>query len=228
MSRRLIVNADDFGLTEGVNRAIVHCHVHGVVTSASLMVDRPAARHAAELSRAHPGLSVGLHWDAAGRVDGEIDTDDDAAVRDDLERQVDRFIELTGKSPSHLDSHWHVHREERVFPLFREVAETLGVPVRGDGRVRMIGGFYAQWEWKVTRLEYISVGFLERLIREEATGPWTELSCHPGYVDEDLDSVYSSEREAEVATLTDPQIAGTIRAMGLQLASYTDYAVKPP
>ncbi len=55
--RRLIVNADDFGLSAGVNEGIVEAHVSGIVTSTSLMVDRPAAAGAAGLAREHPALS---------------------------------------------------------------------------------------------------------------------------------------------------------------------------
>lgn len=59
--RRLIVNADDFGLTNGINRAIVEAHTRGVVTSATLMAGGPARDAAVALSSHHPKLSVGCH-----------------------------------------------------------------------------------------------------------------------------------------------------------------------
>ena len=61
--RQLIVNADDFGLSPGVNRGTVRAHEHGVVTSASLMVRGAAVAEAAAYARANPRLSVGLHLD---------------------------------------------------------------------------------------------------------------------------------------------------------------------
>src|SRR6266849_943322 len=61
--RYLIVNADDFGQSHGVNRGIIEAHEHGVVTSASLMVRWPAADEAVVYSRAHRELSLGLHLD---------------------------------------------------------------------------------------------------------------------------------------------------------------------
>ena len=61
--RFLIVNADDFGQSAGVNRGVAMAHEQGIVTSASLMVRWPAATGAAAFGRAHPGLSVGLHVD---------------------------------------------------------------------------------------------------------------------------------------------------------------------
>ena len=63
--RYLIVNADDFGLSEGVNRGIIRAHEQGILTSASLMVRWPAAAEAARYAAQHPRLSVGLHLDLA-------------------------------------------------------------------------------------------------------------------------------------------------------------------
>lgn len=66
--RRLIVNADDFGLTPGVNRAIIELHAAGLVTSTSLMARAGATDEAIELARATPSLGVGCH---VVLVDGE-------------------------------------------------------------------------------------------------------------------------------------------------------------
>ena len=57
----LIVNADDFGQTSGINRGIVEAHLYGIVTSTSLMVDQPGAEEAARLAAGLDNLSVGLH-----------------------------------------------------------------------------------------------------------------------------------------------------------------------
>ena len=59
--KRLIVNADDFGLSPEVNAGIVRAHREGILRSASLMVAEPAARAAAERARDNPALDVGLH-----------------------------------------------------------------------------------------------------------------------------------------------------------------------
>lgn len=59
--RRLIVNADDFGLTRGVNRAIIECHQRGIVTSTTLMANSAAFEDAVALARQNPGLGVGCH-----------------------------------------------------------------------------------------------------------------------------------------------------------------------
>jgi predicted glycoside hydrolase/deacetylase ChbG (UPF0249 family) len=221
--KHLIINADDFGASTGVNRGILECHTRGVVTSTSLMVTGRAAAEAVALARDHPALAVGLHFDVCGEDEREFDAEDVAAVRDEFRRQLDEFHRLLGRPPTHVDSHRHVHREEHLMPVFRELVAPLGVPLRGDGRVIFIGGFYAQWEWQVTNLEYVSVPFLQRMLREETVAAWTEISCHPGYATPDYTPVYLAEREAELRTLTDPRIRQTIDALGLSLASYADY-----
>ncbi len=223
MSRTLVVNADDFGASEGVNRGILHAHVHGIVTSTSLMVTGRARENAAELARQHPELGIGLHWD----LDGErIPLEDARAVRDELTYQLDAFETLVGRPPTHVDSHHHVHRRDEIAPIARELASALGVPLREEGSVRYVGGFYGQWEWQVTDLEHIRPEFLIWILRNEVDAGWTEIGCHPGFVTDDFTSVYLAEREVEVETLTAPRVRAEIQALGIRLASYAD--LPPP
>lgn len=224
MAKSLIFNADDFGASTGVNRGILECHTRGILTSTSLMVTGRAVDEAVAMSRDHPRLAVGLHWDVWGEDERAFDIEDIPAVRDEFRRQLDRFHQLLGRMPTHVDSHRHAHREEHLMPVFQELVAPLGVPLRDSpGSPRFVGGFYAQWEWQVTNLEYVSVPFLQRMLREEVAEGWTEFSCHPGYRSPDFTSVYLAEREAEVRTLTDPRVRTTIAEEGIRLASYADY-----
>jgi predicted glycoside hydrolase/deacetylase ChbG (UPF0249 family) len=224
MPKYLIFNADDFGASNGVNRGIVEAHAGGVVTSTSLTVTGHAVDEAVELSRQYPNLSIGLHWDVLGEDERQFDTDDLGAVREEFARQLAEFQRLMGRLPTHVDSHRHLHLERHLTPLFEELVQPLHVPLRGDGQVRFVGGFYAQWEWMVTNLEYVSVPFLQRMLTEEVQEGWTEFSCHPGYPSPDYEAVYLREREAELRTLTDPAIAATLTALGVRLVSYSDWA----
>jgi predicted glycoside hydrolase/deacetylase ChbG (UPF0249 family) len=224
MERYLIFNADDFGASTGVNRGIVDCHTGGVLTSTSMMVTGRAVNEAVALSQEHPGLAIGLHWDVWGEDEREFDLGDHRAVREEFQRQLNEFQRLMGRMPTHIDSHRHAHREPGMMPIFRELVEPLGIPLRCDGKVKFVGGFYAQWEWMVTNLDYVSVEFLQNMIRAEAGPGFTEFSCHPGYRSPDYTAVYLNEREAEVATLTDPRVRQTIDQEGIRLISYTDHA----
>lgn len=62
MSMRVIVNADDFGLSPAINYGIIEAHRHGVVTSTTAMMNANAIEHAASLSADFPGLGIGLHF----------------------------------------------------------------------------------------------------------------------------------------------------------------------
>lgn len=223
MARTVIVNADDFGASHGVNAGIVEAHAHGIVTSTSLMVTGRAAREAAALARSHPRLSVGLHLDLDGEdAVARVALDDVEAVRAELQRQLDAFGDLLGRPPTHVDSHHHVHERPLIAPLAQALVAPLGVPLRGDGRVTYVGGFYAQWEWQVTDLAHVSVPALLGILRDE-TGPgWTEIGCHPGRVTPDFRSVYLAEREAELTTLTDACLPAAIAALGLRLAGFAE------
>jgi predicted glycoside hydrolase/deacetylase ChbG (UPF0249 family) len=224
VEKYLIINADDFGASTGVNRGILTCHTRGVVTSTSLMVTGRAVAEAVAMSRDHPKLAVGLHWDIWGEEDEQgFDINNLPAVRDEFHRQLDAFCCLLGRMPTHIDSHRHAHLRGELLPVFRELVEPLGVPLRYDSLVRCVASFYAQWEWMVTNLDYVNVPFLQRLLHEEVSEGWTEFLCHPGYVSSDFTSVYLSERETEVRTLTDPRIRHTIEQLGICLVSYADY-----
>ena len=221
--RVLIVNADDFGASEGINRGIIEAHTHGVVTSTSLMVTGSAAAEAASLGREYSALGLGLHWDLDGeQAEPKVDLDDPAAVRAELRRQLERFHELVGQPPTHVDSHHHIHRRPEIGAIARKLVAPLGVPLREDGRVAFVGGFYGQWERQVTDLHHVSPEFLIWILRNEVAEGWTEIGCHPGYVSDDFKSVYRTEREVELETLKHPAVRAEIRALGIRLASYRE------
>ena len=154
MRRELIVNADDFGRSPGINSGIAAAHKRGIVTSASLMVRWPAAQTAAAYAREHPELSVGLHVDLGEWFfrDGEwtpvyevVAVDERPSLEAEVERQLRLFRELIGRDPTHLDSHQHVHRGEPVRSVLNAISLRLGVPLRSvSDSVRYCGDFYGQ------------------------------------------------------------------------------------
>ena len=94
--KRLIFNADDFGQAACINQGILEAHTRGVVTSASLTVKGHAVDEAVSMSRDHPDLAVGMHWDVWGEDEREFDTSDISAVRDEFRHQLDEFERLLG------------------------------------------------------------------------------------------------------------------------------------
>jgi chitin disaccharide deacetylase len=161
--RRLIVNADDFGFTSGVNRAIVEAHTRGVVTSSTLMANGAAFAEAVLLAKANPRLSVGCH---VVLIDGEpvLDAQQLTSLttqghfRDGLKTFAARAIagrmnaeEITieaaaqirkiqaaGISVSHVDTHKHTHLFPKILrPVLRAAAECWVRAVRNPFGPRM-------------------------------------------------------------------------------------------
>lgn len=220
MARYLIVNADDFGLSSGVNEGIIEAHQRGVVTSTSLMVDAPAAEEAARLARPRSNLGVGLHFVEPDNAD----LDDPAHAASAFAAQLERFRSLVGTDPTHVDSHHHVHAEESRMATFSRLVAPLGVPLRHDGRIPYIGGFFAQWEPGVSELRYVSREFLVELVYTKALEGFTELGCHPARITRDFNSSYLHEREVELRTLTEPGLREELEALGARLVNYRDWA----
>jgi predicted glycoside hydrolase/deacetylase ChbG (UPF0249 family) len=248
--RRLVINADDFALTDGVCRGILQAMEHGLVTATTAMT-RPAG--AADRIAAHAAAlrgRLGIHFQLTGghvpclppeeipslvtaegvfakkRMDiGQAAPDE---IRREWRAQLDVF-RASGATPSHMDSHHHVHKRPDVFPVYLEFARELGIParatnpamaaaLRGAGAVcadAFITGFFGE-DLRVER-------FLA-LVREAfAALPDTavvELMCHPGYADPELAgiSTYHQAREREIAVLTSPEAARGLAAMGVALA----------
>jgi chitin disaccharide deacetylase len=230
--RLLIVNADDFGCSRGVNRGIVEAHEHGIVTSASLMVNRAAASEAAEHGREHPELAVGLHvelrrWRVRRRPWSFVWSNArlQRLVMTDLAAQLERFRALMGRDPTHLDSHQHRHRSESLQPIFQDLARELDVPLRHfDARIRFCGRFYGQDGAGQPDLAAIMPAALIAALETLPTGV-TELGCHPGYTD-GLKAWYREERVQEVATLCHPEVREAIERLHIELVSFRDVAVR--
>jgi predicted glycoside hydrolase/deacetylase ChbG (UPF0249 family) len=216
----IVVNGDDLGASPGVNRGMAEVHRRGLLTSVSLMVNLPASQEGAGLARELPGLSVGLHanlTDASGRALVDLETGE--RCRAVLQEQMRSFRELTGRPPTHLDSHHNLHRNPRLLPYFLEVADRYGLPLREHSPVRYLSRFYGQWGAD-THLEQISVQGLIDLVETEISAGVTELSCHPGYCDPQLRSSYRMEREVELRTLCDPAVRAFLSARQIRLVNF--------
>ena len=229
-TRFLIVNADDFGLSEGVNRGIIEAHEHGIVTSASLMVLKPSACSAATYCRDHESLDLGLHLDLGERTfDGEawvpvyqvVPLDDVAVVAQALDRQLSDFRRLAGRDPTHLDSHQHFHRDEPVRSAALELARGLDIPLRHfSPKIQYCGRFYGQTARGHPLPEAIAIDSLIAILRDLPSGV-TELGCHPGRVT-DGESTYCAERSTEVDVLSNPRVRTSLRDLGIELRSFRD------
>lgn len=149
----LIVNADDFGLTPGINRGIVETHQQGVVTSATLMANGEAFDDAVLWSRRVSTLGIGVHLSLIGGrpvlpvsevrslvgQDGQFPSTLSAFLRKLFFRTIDlgeverelraqiQKVQAAGIQPTHLDTHKHVHLHPRIFQVVARLGSEFGI-----------------------------------------------------------------------------------------------------
>jgi predicted glycoside hydrolase/deacetylase ChbG (UPF0249 family) len=247
--KRLIVNADDFGRTPGVNAGVIDTHVRGIVTSATAMVLEPAAaagiREAGERA---PNLSLGLHFALTGggrpaaspsdvphlAPDGVFPRNREALpetlpageIAAELSAQIAAFERMAGRPPSHLDSHHHVALHPSVAPVFAAEARRRSLPVRAasDDARRALRGEGLRTPDRFVDAFYGAGATLETLARilEELPDGTTELMCHPGRPDVALraGSTYADEREREIEVLCDPSLRLIAERRGIRLVGF--------
>ena len=154
MERRLIINADDFGLSESVNKGIVEAHTKGVLTSTTIMANMPAADQVVELAKNLPSLGLGVHLNlTAGKplcqdntvkliLDSQgyfalspgklalaslVNGKVKTAIEAELTSQIQWLIDK-GIKPTHLDSHKHIHSFPAIFPIVCRLAKRFSIP----------------------------------------------------------------------------------------------------
>ncbi len=214
--RYLIVNADDFGYSFGINKGILEAHTRGIVTSTSVMVDMVASAEAADLNR-FKELSVGLHFVLSNQGD----------IAAELSRQVEKFTQIVGRKPDHIDTHKSQPSTIQVVrDLLSKYSLESATPVRSLGAAKLIKSFFGLNIDGSGKLDEsrISLDGLKAAI-DLATDEYNELMCHPGYSDEYLRgaSSYNDIREQELAALSNPSIKDYIKAKGdLALCSWND------
>ncbi|WP_073153978.1 chitin disaccharide deacetylase [Seinonella peptonophila] len=224
----LIVNADDFGLSRGVNHGIVDAHKYGIVTSTTMLVNMPGASHAVELAKATPSLGVGIHLTlTCGRPilhvpslmneDGFFrlssrDQDDKQIDLDEVERewvaQIEKFASF-GLEPTHMDSHHHVHGWEILQPIVARVSQKYQLPVRNLFE-HSIAGMIPLTDWITCDFygDHIDHQFFDRLIDHVENDSSVEVMTHPAYMDAYLqaNSSYCEPRVKELEILTQVEL----------------------
>lgn len=245
----LIVNADDLGRTAGINRGIAEAHAKGLVSSATLMVNYPAAREVADLSREHPRLGIGLHIQLTGgvavsdpqKIPSLFDTTGALAAKPEglaaiapkadevlleVRAQLQLFREIMGRLPTHFDTHHHSHEVPAVLDVVMTLARETGRPMRSSSaemtkRVREAGIKTSDRFIDAFFGDGATVDTLDKVLRE-LEGGVTELMCHPAYVDDELrsSSGYAEPREAERRALQNNELRAAIQSLGIRLVTF--------
>jgi chitin disaccharide deacetylase len=246
MIRRLIVNADDFGLAPGVSAGILAAHRHGIVSSTTLLATATIDADAVRALR-DSALGVGLHVNltlgrplSRGRslvgTDGRFVRDvrhaaaraNAADVEREVAAQIEKFESLVRRAPTHLDTHHHVGLLAPVAEVVLDAARILGVPVRSQNPEAR------------TRARSAGLRTPDHFFGESGPGPYWSLSrtlahlrelpagvsefmTHPGWLDDTLSySRYGRQRETEMVGLGTPAARAAAASLGIQLCHFGD------
>lgn len=251
MARLLIVNADDFGRSVGVDDGIVRAHREGIVTSTTFMTNAPSTAHAASLARATPSLDLGVHLvltyakplsDAAKipslvRDDGSFWRPTELLARPidrtealiEYRAQYARARELVGREPTHMDTHHWVHDHPALSWAVCELARETGAAARthtpaqrDEYRAKGVRTT-DHFTRKFQHPGHIEVADLLALLSGVEEGV-TELMCHPGESDPELvaTSAYARERPVELATLTDARVRDALERERISLTTFAE------
>jgi len=231
---KLIVNADDFGLSRGVNFAIVDAMQYGIVRSTTLMASGCAFDHAVELGKSNPELGIGIHliltWgyplltdhktlvDEQGQfhklayVEENVGNLDPDEIEKEFSAQIERVLE-SGINPTHIDSHHHVHMLKENEKIIEKIANKYNLPYRG------IRAFTADFYGK----ELTAVQ-LKEIMNAHTGEDVVEIMTHPAYIDAVLyrESSYNRSRVQEYDILTSQEILDFIRVNKIELINYGD------
>ena len=179
--KKIIINADDFGLAKNFNEGILELAQKRIITSTTVMINRPFAR-SSEPQKAK-NISTGLHL--------ELETD--SSIKE-IENQIKLFRKIFDKEPSHLDGHQHLHLTKENLPKIIKIAQKHNLPIRSrfdeDRRVLKKSGIRTPDQfisWHPSRKEIL----FEKInsVQEEVV----ELVCHPGYFDRTCDYPYNRQ-----------------------------------
>ena len=240
---KLIVNADDFGMSRGVNLGIIEAHKNGIVTSTTLMVTMPEVEQALLLARDCQNLGIGLHLNCTL---GKPLTDCKSLIKDsgefykprenpnqalfdeeeiyrEFSAQYDLFVKQVGRKPTHLDSHLYAHQVySKAKAAALRLANEKGIAIRefqAEGYEPTV--FYGDFKYKEG--ETIAE-LMEKLVGDTPilNSKTVELMCHPAYVDNALFtmSTYTIGRIKELDILTSEEAKSFVKKNNIELINF--------
>ncbi|UFT99865.1 chitin disaccharide deacetylase [Radiobacillus kanasensis] len=246
--KKLIINADDFGYSRGINFGIVDAHQLGVLTSTTFMSNMPGADHAADLAKQNPKLGVGVHLvltcgkplldthntivDSKG-IFRKLDfykgafTIDYEEVYQEWKAQIERFLSY-GLKPTHLDSHHHTNSFGDIPSVFLTLAKEYGLPVRNNMDPKYFVEMKTEGIKTTDSFQYL----LETSIKDNQAldeifdgHESVEVMTHPAYLDKDIlsGSSFTYPRVDELELLTNQQVITLLKnRKDIQLSTFRD------
>lgn len=242
---KLIINADDFGYSQGHNYGIIRAFTHGVLTSTSLMANGKEVKHAIELINMNPTLDVGIHvvldygtplsnpMNISSLVDEHqrfkkakdvysLNLDEvSLEIETQIQSLLDQGVELT-----HMDSHHHIHMHSHLFDTFVMLAKKYKLILR------LVKGEDASFEELLNKEDvkyvYCNSSFYKETVSLDYFKPYEfseeieELMTHPAYCDEIIlkESSYTMHRVIELDVLCNDSLPQLLKKQNIELVSF--------
>ncbi|MDF2536442.1 MAG: hypothetical protein K0R18_2604 [Bacillales bacterium] len=245
---KLIINADDFGYSKGVNLGILEAFQNGIVTSSTMMTNMPAVEHAATIAKQNPELGIGIHFvltcgaPLSSGVPTLINENGDfkklndflksapdlVEIEKEFRTQIQKFLSL-GLTPTHFDSHHHVHSHPAVFSIVEKLALEHNVPIRNvevyaknSLRNKMIrmpdlmdDRFYG---------DGLNLEILREIFQNAKNYQTVEIMTHPAYIDQTLlnGTSYALPRVKELEILTSSVVKKMADDLKIEFINFND------
>jgi len=229
MAKKLIINADDMGLREAVNRGIITAHKNGVVTSVSVFAEGEGVADAVRILKENPSLGVGIHLNldkffvidhgrgvASGYATPKPSPEE---IKSEIYRQLDIFRSFDlPVACDHIDSHHHTHLDPEIFPLVADAAKDRGItfvrlPAKLFPDYSVFEGLKKILDERGLRcIDHFIEGWYWGNVDENYT--IAELLTHPGYGE--------LWREAELAHCCQPQLKSYFAEQKIDVIRFSD------
>lgn len=240
--KKLIINADDFGLTPGVCQGILELNQKGIVKSTTALVNSPYFVSGIEAATNYPSLGIGIHLAldifTSESLDPSICQEDGRfysqsqlknllpvsyeIIYQEWQLQIEKFIAITGKLPTHIDSHHHVHLADSVCEqASRDLANYYNIPLRDAVVNRGKSVLSYQFYNEGATLDNLKTAICKVLDQE---ADYYEIFCHGAIVDDELMAIssYNTMRKQEYQILNSDDFAQFITDNQIKLTNFSE------
>lgn len=245
--KKIVINADDFGLTEAVSLGIISGHVEGVISSTSLMVNMDYAKEACKIAKSYPELGLGVHLNVtlgkpifeASKIPSLVNengifhsgkdyslglvTPNEDELLIEFEAQIQNFIEFTGRNPDHINYH-HKYDFFGLFPnITNFLIEKYNVPLRLEKEHTGYPYAFAT-KHEILMKEEMNETLFYKYIEEKINEDLVEIPNHAGFVDYELMKISSlnTGRARDLYLLKNSNIKEILRKKGYEIVNWAN------
>lgn len=244
----LIVNADDFGYSRGINLGIIDSYKEGILSSTTMMANMPGFEHGVKMAKENPELGIGVHLTlTCGKPllkntvpsltsDGffhkfSFYTDNFSIDTDELYKEWDAQINKikdAGIDATHIDSHHHMNTIPIIKDVFLALAREHNLPVRNNfsvpNDIQTTDKLFMEFDNLGSTRELWKSLVINNLIKDCKQFQTVEIMCHPGYLDHVVfeSSGLLENRVHTVHELINPAYHDILKNNNIKLGTYKD------